>query len=498
MRRIVVIAVLCAYAAGAASNRIEAAAETWSEIKTPNFIIWSNAGDRAARNVTWQFEQVRSATTALFPWAQAGLSKPVTVLVLKDERTMRAMAPKYWEGKGDVHPASVWVSGMDQIYLAIRADVRGEDNATLNPHRTAFFAYGNIAINGSFGYDVPLWFSRGLAGMIGNMIVRDDYVLLGAPIPDYLQTVRERRYSLKQLITMARSAPELQQGTELWRFDAQAWVLVHFLMFGDGGVYQPGLNRFVTALNAGKDPAAAFTEAIGPIDALQLKFAGYIDRNVYTAGKATLNADVKRERFAVREMSAAESAGGRAAFHVAMSRPAEARALIDEARAAEANAPAAHVAEGLQFDREGRSAEARAAFEKAVQAGSTNPWAYYRAAALKWNGGAAPDAETLKQMVSELTRATELQESFAAAYAMLAEVRAALNQSAGVIVPLLSKAIKLDPANPWHRLSAARTLWRLRSIEEARRMAEGALALSVTDAGARREAERLLATMPKQ
>ena len=34
---------------------------SWVEVKSPNFIVVSNEGERSARNVAWQLEQLRSA-----------------------------------------------------------------------------------------------------------------------------------------------------------------------------------------------------------------------------------------------------------------------------------------------------------------------------------------------------------------------------------------------------------------------------------------------------
>ena len=50
------------------------------------------------------------------------------------------------------------------------------------------------------------------------------------------------------------------------------------------------------------------------------------------------------------------------------------------------------------FDREGKRTEANAAYEKAVDLGTTSACAYHRAAVLNWRGGAEPDQATLARM----------------------------------------------------------------------------------------------------
>ena len=70
-----------------------------------------------------------------------------------------------------------------------------------------------------------------------------------------------------------------------------------------------------------------------------------------------------------------------------------------------------------------------------------------------------------------------------------------LRQDPSVVLPLLTKAVSLEPYDPWHRLTGARVFGRYGSLKEARAIAQAALKLADSDA-ARSEAERLLATIP--
>jgi tetratricopeptide (TPR) repeat protein len=205
---------------------------------------------------------------------------------------------------------------------------------------------------------------------------------------------------------------------------------------------------------------------------------------------------VSKQRFQVRPLNPADAAAGRAAFHVAMNRPTEARALIDEARKVDPNNVAAFVSDGLLLDRTDKDDEALTAFAKASEMGTTNAYAHYRAAVLRWPAGPQPDEQTLKQMESSLSRAVALNNSFADAYATLAEVRAALKQPATEVMPLLVRAVELEPASVWHRLTVARVFWRYNNLADARKAAQAALTLADTDQE-RAEAQRLLSTLPK-
>ncbi len=476
--------------------RSATAADTWLEMQSPHFKAVSNGGEGSTRSVLWQFEQIRSAMAALWPWMKSDLPKPVLVIGAKDEATMRLLAPEYWERRGSLHPVSVSVTGPDQHYMLIRTDQRGDDTTTLNPYISAYFSYAGLILHSSFERDLPLWFSIGLAGVVSNTIVRDKFILLGPPIPWHLEALRtQSRLSLRQLISVTRKSPEYRQANGREQFDPQAWAFVHFLMFGDKGVHRSAINRFSNLLSSGKEAEAAFTEAIGRVEDLESPFVAYINNSIYSYSRVNLDAAVATEKFQARPLSLADAAASRAAFHVAMNRPTEARALIEEARKADASNVAAFVSEGLLLDTTDKDEEAQAAFAKAAEMGTPNAYAHYRAAMLKWPAGPQPDQETLKQMETGLTRAVTLNPSFAAAHASLAEVRAALGRPSADVMPSILRAVELEPSSSWYRLTAARVLWRFNNLTDARKAAQLAVTIAATDQE-RAEAQRFLSTIP--
>jgi tetratricopeptide (TPR) repeat protein len=469
------------------------AADQWIEVKSPHFTVISNAGDRAAQRLAWQLEQVRSAMQGLWAWARIDLDRPMCVIAVKDEGSMRQLAPGYWEERGGIRPASVWVSGPDQHYLTIRTDVRADDNEMTNPHITAYFSYIGLIMGQNLDPDLPLWFSRGLAGVLSNTLVRDDYVLVGAPIRWELERLREgTRLSLAKLTTITRRSPEFTQASLRERFDAQAWAFVHFLMFAEQGKRVEALNRFAQLVTAGTDAQAALTEAIGPVDALAAPFVNYIDRSLYSFAKVKLDVSVDRERLPVRKLAPAESAAVRASFHAVMRRPVEARALIAEAQKADPAFPESYVAEALLLDAERKPDEARAAFAKGVELGSTSSYAHYRLAGLMWSAGA--DRDTLSAIEKHLGRAVALNTRFAAAYSWLGEIRAELGT--GDSMGVIGRAISLEPREASHRLRAAYALARQQKLDEAETQAKTALSLADTEQE-RQRAQELLERIAK-
>jgi len=470
-----------------------AAADKWIEVKSPHFTVVSNASERTARRLVWQLEQVRSATAALWSWARADLNKPLSVIVVKDENSMRALAPRYWEERRSIRPASVWVTGPDQHYLAIRGDVEVDDSGTINPYITAYYSYVNLVLAQSIDRDLPLWFQRGFTGVLSNTIVRDDHILFGAPIPWELEILRERPIlPLARLLTVTHASPDAREADRREVYDAQTWAFVHFLMFGEQGKRADKLNAYARLVSTGTAAPAALAETLGPVEALEGPFRIYVQGNIFTYRRINIDVTVERERFPVRAVPPAEAASIRAGFHAAMGRPVEARAAIAEARKADPNAAGSYAAEGFLFDREQKPDEAKAAYAKAAEFGSTSAYAHYRLASLAWQP--VPSRDTLIAIEKHLTRAVGLNVRYAAAYAWLGEVRSFLGTGEGI--GLIRRAISIEPGEASHRLRAAGLLLRQGKAVEALTDARAALTLAETDAE-RREAQELLDTIAK-
>ncbi|MGB2713613.1 MAG: energy transducer TonB [Vicinamibacterales bacterium] len=461
-------------------------------MKSAHFVVTSNASQSSTRTLAWQLEQIHSAISAMFAWARADLDRPVAVYTVRDERSMKALTPAYWEAKGGVRPASVWVSGPDQHYFGIRADVQVEDRDNINPHITAYHSYVSLILQQSSDRELPLWFSSGFAGVLSNTIVRDSYILFGPPIPWHLERLREGpRMRLPALMQVTRFSPEYTNAESRYRFDAQSWALVHFLIFSDKGTRRPGLDQFIRLLSSGTDLDLAIREAFGPLPELEAAFFNYINRSLFTYLRVNVDASVKRESFPARALSASESAAALALFHVALNRPVEGRAAIDEARKTAA-APDSFLAEAILLDREGKREEARAAFERAVDAGTTSSYAHYRLASLRW--APRPERATLEGIEKLLLRALALNNRHASSNAFLADVRSLLGNAEAL--GFARRAIALAPSEPRHRITAARILLRQQKYDEALKEAQTALAMAKIDS-ARPEAEQLIASIER-
>ena len=456
-----------------------ARAETWVEAKSPNFTVVSNAGEKKARNVAWQFEQIRSAIEKGWPWARVRLNRPVVVIAVKDLTSMKALAPYYWEEHRDIHPSSVLVSASDRHYIGLRADLQAEDRDGINPYASSFWSYSSLTIDTAFGRGLPLWFRVGLAAVLSNSIVRETEIQFGRPIPGFVRQMQTgQRLRLPEFVALDGTSPYYNQQTTRGLFNAQSWGLVQYLLFGDADRAKARVDQLTELLLAGKPSQAALTEVYGPIDKLEAAYLNYLKAGFFRYTRLEVESDVSAQKYPTREMPVAEADAVRAGFHVAMARISDARALIAEGRKADDRVAGLYEVEGLTFDRESKREEAQRAYARAADLGSGNFYVYLRLANL--TATPAGDAEAQAAVQKLLGKSIALNDVFAPSLFSLARALLQQNQAANAL-GLAERAAKLEPDQFSYPLLLARVLARLGRTEDARRLAQAAMDLTRTE-----------------
>ena len=456
------------------------AAETWIEVKSPNFTLLSNAGEGRARDMAWEFEQARAAFARLWPWAKLAEGKTAVVLVARDESTLKRWAPRYWEIKGGIRPASLSTEGPEREYLLIRTDAQATDNIQVTPYFTVYRAYVSKLLSGSLDRTLPAWLAIGLGEVYGNTSVRNKEVQVGRPVPWHLQQLNQRTpKSLRAILAAERDSAMVRKDAERDVFDAQCWALVHYLSFGDEGAHAPKLSRFIQLWLAGRTQDQAWAEAIGDMAQIEQKVAGYATRAVLSFGRLLVEVGLERQRFPARPVAPSEIAAVRAAVHVALDRPLDAQDAIEEARAADPSGAASYDVEGLLADRQRDKTRAAQAYAQAVERGSTSAYTLYRAAQLAWKP--VPEAEGLATIRKRLERAIELNQNYAPAHSYLAEVMVQQDQAEAAL-PHAQRAVALDSGSTYGRVALARVLHKLGQDDAARATAQRGLQLATDDA----------------
>jgi TPR repeat protein len=441
-------------------------------------MVVSNAGEGTARKTAGEFEQVRAAYAKLWPWTHLAEAKPTVILALRDESTMRRWAPGYFT-KGAIDIAWGWVSGADRVYLLLRADSRPDNNA-VSPNYNLYCVYLNVLLSSSFERRLPPWLSYGLSNVLGNISVRDKEILVGRPVPwQFQQFNQHARHPLQAILDARSDSPLLRKDDERRVYDAQCYVLVHFLLFGEHGAHSKQLTRFQELWQAGSSQDQALAEAFGSLATIEQALRVYAAAPILSFARFQTEAKIDEARPAARTLPPPEVAGLQANLHVAMGRPVEAQDAIREARTADPRSPLSYDAEGLLADRDHDKPRATQAFAQAVELGSTSAYSHYRAAMLAWKPES--DAPALAAQRQLLERAIALSPSYADAHSFLSGVLLDQGDGPGALEQA-QRGVGLQPGQSYQRLALARALQKVGRPDEARKSADLALKLAEDDA----------------
>lgn len=123
-----------------------------------------------------------------------------------------------------------------------------------------------------FGHDLPQWLNEGLAEFFGESVIVDGTVVIGQTSERTLRTLQAainagKTIPFRDIITMTndRWNANVRGGNAALQY-MQAWSMVHFLVYGDGGRYQGSFERYLALLNRDVNPVDAFTQAFGTND----------------------------------------------------------------------------------------------------------------------------------------------------------------------------------------------------------------------------------------
>ena len=463
-----------------------AAAPAWVEIRSQHFTVFADGGEKTGRNVAWQFEQIRTALQQGWPWLGDQLDRPIVVIGAKDEKSMHALVPQYWEKGAGFHPASVFATAPDRQFLIVETDVQVDGPEGINPYQQAYWSYGALALESSANRGLPLWFTSGFREVISNTNVSDDLVQFGRAMRNHISRIKDRLpYALDQLFRITRDSADYRTEDRRWDYDAECWALMEYLLFGGVEITNrdANVNHLAQELLKGRPSVDVVTEVFGGVDKLQAALRAFLQQGVYRYMRVKVDAAINQKEFAAQPVPPGVEWTMRAALHAAMNRPADARAAIAEAVKADGTLPGPHDVDGQLLERENKPAEARAAYEQAVVAGSTSFYTYYRLAALTWTPSAGTaDYDKIEELS---THATSLNDAYAPAQDLLGNIRLRLRKPGGAVAPA-TRAIELRPDQPAQRLTLAEALFQLGEKASALKMAQLALAVSRTDDERRR------------
>src|SRR5580700_10194193 len=458
--------------------------ENWVEVRTANFIVVSNAGERQARKTAIRFEQIRAVFRQSMAVASAHPSPVITILAVKDEDAMKTLLPEYW-AKGHAHPAGIFLDNMSQYFAAIQLDAPGS-----NPYNTIYHEYFH-SLTAPYYPNLPVWVSEGLAEFYGNTQIGDSEVGMGRPDPDLIVELKQGGLMpLDVLMKVDHNSPYYNEQNKISVFYAESWALTHYLMVGDKSAHRASLQAYVNAMTKGATEEQAAAQAFGDLKKLQATLFAYIGNSAFYYIKAPPPPEIAAADLQAHELSEAEVDAYRGGFAAVRERTQEAIPVLEQAVKLDPKLALGYQYLGFAEFQDKKHAEALADFTRAIDLDSKNALTRFLRAYLdSRQGGAVGNDE---QMEADLRAAIAISPEFAPPYGVLAVYLSNQGQNFPEALRLAQKAQALEPGSTIYQIDLAQVLARMNRYKEARNIAMHARA-NAANPMERAEAEHFLA-----
>lgn len=450
---------------------LAAAKDEWRQVRSKNFNLVGNAGEKDIRKVAAKLEQFRETFRLLFTKTNVNSSIPTNVVVFKSDNAYKPFKPKRADGKTDNFIAGYFQSGEDVNYITISTE--GEDAET---YGTIFHEYVHFIINTNFGKsEVPPWFNEGLAEYYQTFEMEGDQkAKLGLPQNGHLQLLQQNKLiPLETLFKISNYALHQNENHSRSIFYAQSWALIHYLV--QSGKSE-GLGKFLSLAIKDVPSEKAFQEAFQmTYSQMEKELKKYVGQNSYKYSLVTFKNKLTFDgEMQTSPMSEADTNAylGDLLYHT--NRIEDAESYLQKAVALNADSSMANTTYGMVKLRQNKFDEAKTYLEKAISLGQSNYIALYRYAYLLSREGrdefgyvksfAADKSAKMREL---LKKAIAINPGFTESYELLAFVDLVNNEELDEAIVYLQKALRYQPGNQQYSLRIAEVYLRQQKLVEA-------------------------------
>jgi tetratricopeptide (TPR) repeat protein len=371
--------------------------ESWVEVRSANFVVFSNHGENRARQVALDFELVRAVAQQAIPALHVDPRQPVLIFAVHGEDSLRELGPWLWERRGP-RPAGVFQPAPHTHHIALRIDA-----SRANRYRSVFHEYFHLLTTLNLRH-VPRWLDEGLSEFWENVVIREDTVEVGRSAQHHLMHLREGlMMPLDELLATDRNPHESDPG-KITVFYASSWALMHYIMVGDNaGETQRSLSVYLDLLGRNVEPLQAAGRAFGDLDQLDAALREYVRSDRLSFFRLDAPRKIGDRELSVRELTSAEALAARGTFLVYGQRPKAAQPPLAEALELDPDQPLAHESMGYLHYRQNERDEAEKWFSLAVALESSGYLSHFYSAVLT----RSTDADRPARIESALRRTIE-------------------------------------------------------------------------------------------
>jgi tetratricopeptide (TPR) repeat protein len=451
----------------ASTASVPAEAPVWTEVRSPHFVVASNAGEVAARGVATDFEQIRALFHATFPELRVDPAQPIRIIVARDEATMRMITPDEWGGPEHVHPSGVFHSDGEKDYIVLRLDAEGT-----TAFHTSYHEYTHSLMHLNFSR-LPLWVREGVAEFFGNSLLSEAKATTGTIDRGHVFALSKNDWlPMETLFQVSESSPFYNEKNPASVFYAESWATVHYLLL-DTEARRAGLFRkYLVAWDSGADAVSAGHTALGDLKTFEVAVKKYVEQANWRPGVVLPGlVGLQESSWQARALGPAEVLALRGDYFTHRRMMDDARPLLEEGVKTGPGIAAAHQALGYFYFRNSDFAASQEEMQRAIALGADDFAPYFVLGSLELRDVAESD-DDIRDARKNLERAAELNPMFAPTFETLTQLYSRSADTQGKALAAAETAVKLDAESRSYRTNLAYTLLNNGRVAQARAVGE--------------------------
>ena len=418
-------------------------ADRWVEVRSAHFTVSSNSSESEARRIANQMEEIRAVFLTTLPELRVDPGKPIVVIAVRNEDSLRLLLPDYWTVKDRMHPTGIYLPSLDRNFAVLRTDIGGSKE---NPYHSLFFEYTQNVLRLNYSA-LPTWLSVGLSEYYGNTLVEFGEIGVGHASRAQLEYLKKTLLiPLPDLLTADSRSPLLNLQDRAPLFYAESWALVHYLLNDPDARKAQWFFKFMKAFEETNDSQEAAKQVFGDLKHMQMVLETYSRDTSFKYQRFKPQAPISDKSYPVREMTSAEALTVQGDFLAHLNHPIQAREMFKQALEQKPDAAGPHIGIGYIEYLQHNNDAALAEFDKAISLDQQDfrPYHFRALLVLRKSGYGK---ESTPQIIANLEKVTSLYPDFAPAYGFLSVAYRQQDATKAKAFDAAIKASKLEPAN---------------------------------------------------
>jgi tetratricopeptide (TPR) repeat protein len=411
----------------------------WVEVRSPNFSVVTDAGEKRGREVAMRFEQMRAVFGALITRANVNLPIPLQIVAFRNTKEMRQVAPLF-NGK-PTQLAGLFQGGSDRSFIMLDLSVE-------NPWVVVFHEYAHQLMNGTLPGGTAPWFEEGFAVYFSSIEVDSKEARVGK-IPDNDYAIL-RQVGMMRIADLFRvqqnSSTYNESGDHRTTFYVESGMLMHYIY--DNQLLPKVATYFDLKENKHLAVEDAIQKAFGMSAAQFDKALGsYVSRGHYRYYPIPVPANISSNNYTVAPLSAAAGDAVLADIHLHSPDYRE-RAVGEFQEILKSDSKNAAACRGLGYAYLQKHDFTQSAeyFKRASELDPKDPRVHYYNALLMAREEGFGGGADLPVMIRELETSISLDPGFADSYAILAFAQSSSGDPAKGVATM-HKALAISPRN---------------------------------------------------